>query len=111
PDLPLAWYMRGLAHAARHDFAAAIADYDRAIDLEPRFLGAYQARGQARTLLADYERALADHIEAIRQNPRSAAGFNKFAWLWITWPEVQLRDATMGIELATRACELSLWDD
>ena len=37
--------------------------------------------------------------------------YNKFAWLWITWPDVNLRDPTMGIELATRACELSSWQD
>jgi hypothetical protein len=59
----------------------------------------------------DHERAFTDHIEAIRLNPRSAAAYNKFAWLWIDWPDVRLREAQMGIELATRACELSGWDD
>ena len=37
--------------------------------------------------------------------------YSKFAWLWIAWPDARLRDGTMGIELATSACELSRWED
>jgi serine/threonine-protein kinase len=59
----------------------------------------------------DYERAIADHIEALRRNPRQPAACNAFAWLWATCPDPQLRNGRMGVELATRACELSAWED
>jgi hypothetical protein len=52
---------------------------------------------------------MADHIEAIRRNPRCAASYAQFAWLWIAWPDVRMREARLGIELARKACELSDW--
>src|SRR5205814_2283760 len=39
---------RAAASAARRDFAAAIADYGRAIELEPNNAAAYQARALVR---------------------------------------------------------------
>jgi len=111
PSFAAAYHNRGLAFTAQGAHAQAIADFDRALELNPRFISAYHSRGLAYMGTHDHERAFTDHIEAVRLNPRSAAAYNKFAWLWIAWPDVRLREAQMGIELATRACELSGWDD
>jgi tetratricopeptide (TPR) repeat protein len=110
PQHAAAYRNRGLAHAALGQHDRAVADFDQAIALNPRSVGAYHDRGLSYVARGDHERAAADHIEAIRR-PRDPSAYAKFAWLWIAWPDVRLRSGDMGIELATRACELSGWED
>ena len=45
---------RGISRQAQKDYAAAIADYDRAIALDPRSARAYRYRASARHLQLDF---------------------------------------------------------
>lgn len=56
PDHPRAWYNRGLDAWERADFPAALADLERAVELEPDFPGAALAAARA-ALRAEQHRA------------------------------------------------------
>ena len=70
-----AYYNRGNAHSAKGDFAAAIADYDEAIKLDPKNASALTNRGTAHSEKGDADAALADFDEAIKRNPRYASAY------------------------------------
>jgi predicted aspartyl protease/Flp pilus assembly protein TadD len=60
---------RAAASAARRDYAAAIADYSRAIDLEPDNAAAYRARALARLSSRQPVLAMADLDQALKHQP------------------------------------------
>lgn len=71
-DLATVTASRGVAHDAKGATAKAIADFDAAIGLEPRFGEAYIYRGLAWQKVRDYQRAISDFTEAARVAPRGA---------------------------------------
>jgi hypothetical protein len=66
---------RGTALARLGALAAALADYDRAIELAPDDPVAYVNRGNAHVLAATYGRAIADFSRAIELSPRHARAY------------------------------------
>ena len=58
------------------DYAAAIANYDRAIALDPDDPEAYHSRGIAKTEQGDYAGAIADYDRAIALDPDGAAAYH-----------------------------------
>ncbi len=70
-----AHYNRGNAHAAKGDQAAAIADYDEAIRLDPKNAPALNNRGTALSEKGDADAAIADFNAAIKQNARFASAY------------------------------------
>lgn len=77
-NIAIALVSRGRALASGRDHAAALADFDRAIDLKPDFetlAAAHLGRGRALTDLRDYEGAVAALDEAIALRPEDAAAF------------------------------------
>jgi lipoprotein NlpI len=73
-----AYYNRGNANSAKGDFAAAIADYDEALKLDPKNARALANRGTAHSDKGDADAAIADFDEAIKRDPRLAsAHFNR----------------------------------
>src|SRR5438128_7669797 len=64
---------RGLAREAKGDHDGAIADYSRAIELDPKFaVGAYSNRGLAKQAKGDLDGAIADYNRAIELDPKLA---------------------------------------
>ena len=55
------------------DHSAAIADYDKAIELSPKFAYTYFARGASKSELNDHSGALADFSKAIELDPELAS--------------------------------------
>jgi tetratricopeptide (TPR) repeat protein len=47
----------------------AIADFDRAIQLNPKYVDAFNNRGFAYNTKGEYDRAIADYNQAIQLNP------------------------------------------
>jgi len=71
-DLSLAYYNRGLAYNQKGDPDRAIADFNKAIELNPNFAVAYGMRGVAYDHKGDPDRAIADYSKAIELDPNLA---------------------------------------
>ncbi len=84
------------------DYHGAIADYDKAIALEPKCGGYYSNRGQSELSLKMMPEALADFSQAIRLDPKNAqAYFNRgtFEFLHETNYPAALADLNQAIQL------------
>ena len=64
-----AYNLRGLAYDELERYREAIADFDRAIAIDPRNAFAYNNRGNARKSLGDFNRAIGDFIRAASLAP------------------------------------------
>jgi tetratricopeptide (TPR) repeat protein/predicted aspartyl protease len=93
---------RGAASAARRDFPAAIADYTRAIALEPDGARHYRARALARLGARQPVLAMADLDEALKRQPNDANALMRRGELYLTTrdPERAKADFEAAIKLA-----------
>ena len=76
-------YNRGIEWAAKGEHARAIADYDAAIRIDPKFAEAYFNRGHAWAHRGDPDRAIADYGASIRLNPKDPAALASRAAEWL----------------------------
>jgi tetratricopeptide (TPR) repeat protein len=60
-----AYRSRGIAYAKRREYDQAIADYDKAIDLDPKNAKAYYQRGYVYDIEGKHDRAMADYNKAM----------------------------------------------
>ena len=63
---------RGIAYAGKGQYDHAIADYDKAIELNPRYERAYVNRGDSYYARRQYDHAIADYKDAIDLNPMNS---------------------------------------
>jgi lipoprotein NlpI len=76
-------YFRGIEWSIKNDHDRAIADYDAAIKLLPRFPDALYNRGNAWGQKGESDRAIADYDAAIKLAPKDAAMVAARAGEWI----------------------------
>jgi tetratricopeptide (TPR) repeat protein len=94
----------------RDELEKAIADCNSAMQLDPNASEPYWIRANVYKLKGDSAKTLADLETAVRLKPKKLeVALNSLAWLRATCPEATLRDGKKAVELATKACELSLW--
>ena len=65
----------GIEKGKRGDFKGAIADYCKAIEINPQYANAYKNRGIAKELVRDLKGACADWKEASSLGDQDAAGW------------------------------------
>ena len=70
-----AFFTLGLLVQIEGDFSAAIASYDKAIELNPEYADAYNNRGNALSGLERYAEAIASFDKAIALNPELAVAY------------------------------------
>ncbi len=78
-DNYIAYYNRGLTNEHLGNYKQAIMDYDKSIEINPKFhVRAYYNRGHAYTILGNYQQAIADYDKAIEIYPEyDEAYFNR----------------------------------
>jgi len=64
-NLAAAYRNRGIVNAAKQDYDRAIADFSKAIELNPKYVAAYNDRAAVYTSKGDYQRAVADVTKAV----------------------------------------------
>src|SRR5436190_5363014 len=67
---------RGIEKAKNGDLDGAIADFDRAIQLDPKDAAIYNNRGLAKQAKGDFNAAIADFNRAIELNPKDAVAYS-----------------------------------
>lgn len=76
PRTAVEYNARGLTRYNNRDYNGAIADFDKAIALEPEFWASYMVRARARDSKGDYDGAISDYSKAIDLNPTFAKLYN-----------------------------------
>jgi tetratricopeptide (TPR) repeat protein len=69
------WLNEGDSHFASMQYEQAIADYDRALQLDPQYAEAYHKRALAYFALNKYEQAIVDYDRALQLDPQNAQAF------------------------------------
>lgn len=99
----LAWAFgnRGNAWQALRDPAQAVADYSKAIELDPEFAMTWHNRGLVFAALGDWRRAIADYNEALARDPEFATAYGSrgVAYREVGEHEAALADLDRAIEL------------
>lgn len=74
---------RGIAYAEKADYARAVTDFDRAIEIDSSSAKPLNNRGAARLRKGDYDAAIEDFDRAIALQPAYAGAFANRAEAWL----------------------------
>ncbi len=72
----VAYIERGIAYASYCKYDQAIANFDSAIEINPRYAKAYTHRGNVYWHKHQYDQAIANYTTALVINPRDAVAYN-----------------------------------
>ena len=75
-EIPIALTIRGFTKSNLDDYIGAIADFDKAIELDHYNSNAYGHRGTAKGFLGNHQEALADFDISINMNPYNAGVYS-----------------------------------
>ena len=74
---------RGISHAAKGQYNKAIADFNKALELNPREAKTYLGRGIAYLEKFEYDKAMSDFSQAIEINPKFAEAYENRASVYL----------------------------
>ncbi len=99
---------RGLAFANIGEFKKAIADYSKALELDPKHTNAWHNRGIAHYRSYDYEKAVADHTKALELSPKFAPAWSRRGHAYVRLGKrAQARaDFTKSLELDPKNAQI-----
>jgi len=100
-----AFCRRGELFLQRGEFDAAVADFDKTLELDPGYSQAYSGRGDVHLRAGRWSQAVAEYDKAIRLTPNQAAANNNLAWLLATCPDDAVRHGERALRHAQKACE------
>src|SRR5262249_12370453 len=99
-------YHRGLVRAWQGKYQEAIADWSRAIAVNPNHVEAHRARGDAYLSLSRRQEAAQDYAKLAELRPDWPDYHNDAAWLLATDPDPRRRDGARARALAQQAVKL-----
>ncbi len=101
----------GMLYLAAKQPQEAINRFTRALELDEKNFPCRRGRSDAAISIGDHVAALADLEKALVLKPDDSGVLNNLAWLLATSPDDDLRDGKRAIELATKACEVTKWEE
>ena len=97
------YFMLGAQKVRQRDYNGALANFNRAIQLDPNFSYAYNARGAIKAeISSDYQGGLADFNRAIQLDPNLAGAYKNRAVL----KAIKINDIQGGLADFNRAIQL-----
>jgi serine/threonine-protein kinase len=112
------FYSQGGFNAASAEYAAEADLRDRVVGWQPevseyrqQLLDAICRHGLALQRVPDLAGAVDQFEKAIKTDPESPEGYGRVAELLATAPDAKYRDGGRALRAATRACELTDWQD
>ena len=76
PEVPFAYYGRGLALYEMGQTNKALEDYGKAIAIDPSYSKAYATRGFVFEKMGEFDKAVADYSKAVALDPSDAQAYN-----------------------------------
>ncbi len=110
PRSVTAWIDLGFTWKARQHPERALACFFEAARINPGYAAPWYNLGDLRQAQGDLLGATRCFEQAFARDPRHAAALNSLAWIHAAGP-LEFRDGRRAIELATRACEASNWNE
>ena len=111
PNNPSFWVSRGNEWRRHLKLDDAIADYTHALQINPRYVAANIARGNTWKQRRDFERAIQEFSGLTQTEPQNALAHMTLARILGTCHEANFRNGKWAMAEATRACELTRWQD
>jgi len=111
PDDPAVLGQLGMLYLAAKQPRESIRRFTRALELDPENFPCRRGRSDAAIAIGDHPAALADLDKAVTIKPDDSGVLNNLAWLLATSPDDEIRDGKRAIELATKACEETDWEE
>jgi len=103
---PVAILDQGNVFCEEGQYDRAISYYNKAIEINSRYVWAYNNRGLAYYYKGQYDKAISDYNKALDINPSYFSAYNNKAWILATCPDSVYRDGVKAVELAKKAVEL-----
>ena len=75
------YFNRGFSKNQLKDYSGAIADYTKAIEIDPNYALAYGYRGYSKSVQKDYNGAIADYSKVIEIDTNNAVAYDSRARL------------------------------
>jgi tetratricopeptide (TPR) repeat protein len=88
----------------------AIEIYTEIVDQNEENWVALRRRGDALLSIGDQAKAVSDYEAALKIQPEETGLLNNLAWVLATSPDDELRDGKRAVELASKACELTKYE-
>jgi tetratricopeptide (TPR) repeat protein len=96
---------RAEVHRCRGDYLEALADGDRAIELNPGFSDAYFRRGLTYAEVGDLELAMLDYTTTIDLDPKHVNAYIQRSWIYFRQKEYQLAQADcQAVQIFNQSC-------
>jgi serine/threonine-protein kinase len=111
PSKARAYVERGAVFLEKKEYERALSSLEKALELDPGFARAYVDKGRVHRRKKEYRFAENCFLDAIKHDPESVDAYNNLAWLWATCPESGFRNGPKAVEFATRANELTSWEE
>ncbi|QDU91252.1 lipoprotein NlpI [Pirellulimonas nuda] len=95
------------AYADQSRYTKAIEQLDRVLELAPGTPIALRLRGDMYLSVGKHAEALKDFESSLAESPDDSGVLNNFAWTLATSPFDELRDGKRALEMATKAAEIT----
>lgn len=82
-DCALAFYNRAVLHTHRHEYIAAVADFNRCIELEPKNSVAFEGRAGAFVSMKQFDQALNDVFKSVQLDPINERAYSLRGIVWL----------------------------
>ncbi len=111
PEFPEALNNRGVIYSKKADYENAIRDFSAAIKIDRNYIDAYGNRAAAYREISKFTEAISDLKIAQEKDPANYKSFNDLAWVYATAPEPSVRQPKEAVTIATKACEMTQYED